>query len=255
MDLRLYLRVIWRFRVIVGLGLVLACALAFFSYAKLSLQGGSPKISYRQGQTWQASSLVFLTQKGFPYGYTILPYMQSGPATKNGPTPTYVPKYASPGTFTQLALYYAPFVQTDGFRALLRQRTHVPGVVQSRTVIDPTLRQVIPYINIYGFSSTRAGAIELADVGSQVFARYIVNQQNANGVPPKQRVEVQIASKAQTAVISTGRKKTTPIVVFLTVLLAAIGLSFVLENLRPRIRELDTAVEQAPAAAAARRPA
>ncbi len=254
MDLRLYLRVIWRFRVIVGIGVILACTLSFFSYAKLSLQGGSPKISYRQSETWQASSLVFLTQKGFPYGYTVLPYTLSGQQTK-GAAPNYVPKYAPPGTFTQLAFYYAPFVQSDGFHALLRQRTHVPGIVQAHTAIDQQLRQAMPYITILGYSSTSAGAVDLANAGSEAFAQYIINQQNANRVPPKQRVEVQVVSKAEGASISTGRKKTTPIVVFLTVLLAAIGLSFVLENLRPRIRELDVAAEQPPAAAAARRPA
>ena len=47
MDLRLYSRVIWRFRIVVGLGLLLACALSFLSYAKLSFKGGSPKIGYR----------------------------------------------------------------------------------------------------------------------------------------------------------------------------------------------------------------
>lgn len=254
MDLRLYLRVIWRFRIVVGLGLVLACALAFFSYAKVSFKGGSPKIGYRQSETWQATSLVFMTQKGFPYGYTVLPYTQAGPQTK-GAVPNYVPKYAAPGTFTQLAFYYAPFVQSDGFLALLRKRTHVPGVVQAHTIIDPTLRQAIPYLDIVAFSSTSAGAIKLANAGSQAFAQYIVDQQNANRVPQKLRVEAQIVSTAQGASVSTGRKKTTPIVIFLTVLLAAIGLSFVLENLRPRIRELETEAVQAPAAAAARRPA
>lgn len=254
MDLRLYLRVIWRFRVIVGLGLILACALAFFSYAKLSFKGGSPKVSYRQSETYQATSLVFLTQKGFPYGYTVLPYTVSGSQAKGAP-PNYVPKYAAPGTFTQLAFYYTPFVQSDAFLKLLRQRTHVPGVVQAHTIIDPTLRQAIPYIDVVGFSSTSAGAVALANAGSATFAQYIVDQQNANRVPPKQRVEVQVVSTAQTAVVSTGRKKTTPIVVFLTVLLAAIGLSFVLENLRPRIRELDGEAVQPPATAAARRPA
>ena len=169
MDLRLYLRVIWRFRVIVGLGLVLACALSFFSYAKLTFKGGSPKVSYRQAQTWEATSLVFLTQKGFPYGYTVLPYALSGQQTK-GSTPNYVPKYAAPGTFTQLAFYYAPFVQSDGFHALLRQRTHAPGVVQAHTIIDPTLRQAIPYIDILGFSSTAAGAVDLANAGGQALA-------------------------------------------------------------------------------------
>ena len=254
MDLRLYLRVIWRFRIIVGLGLILACALSFFSYAKVTFKGGSPKISYRQSQTWQATSLVFLTQKGFPYGYTILPYTQSG-KTVNGAPPNVVPKYASPGTFTQLAIYYAPFAQSDAFRTLLRERTHTPGIVQAHEIIDPTLRQAIPYIDIVGYSTSSAGAVELADIGSEVFSQYIIRQQNANGVPPKQRVVAQVASRAQTASISTGRKKTTPIVIFLTVLIAAIGLSFVLENLRPRIRELDADTALQPTAAAARRPA
>src|SRR5436305_7201717 len=158
MDLRLYLRVIWRFRVIVGLGVILACTLSFFSYAKLSFQGGSPKISYRQSETWQASSLVFLTQKGFPYGYTIIPYTLSAQQTK-GATPNFVPKYAAPGTFTQLAFYYAPFVQSDGFHALLRQRTHVRGIVLAHTAIDQQLRQAMPYITMFGYSSTSAGAV------------------------------------------------------------------------------------------------
>jgi hypothetical protein len=55
--------------------------------------------------------------------------------------------------------------------------------------------------------------------------------------------------------VSAPRKKTTPIVVFLTVLLAAIGLAFVLENLRPRIRALAAEEEQQALAAGARRPA
>src|SRR5438270_3391547 len=103
MDLRLYFRVIWRFRIVVGLGLVLACALSFLSYGRISFKGGSPEVSYRQSETYAASSLIFLTQKGFPYGYTVLPYQA---APQLGPSgPTYVPQYATPGTFSQLAQY------------------------------------------------------------------------------------------------------------------------------------------------------
>ena len=209
MDLRLYLRVIWRFRVLVGVGLVVACALAFFSYAKISFKGGSPKISYRQSQTWQATSLVFLTQKGFPYGYTVLPYTPYSQGGQQGGSsaPSYVPKYASPGTFTQLAFYYAPFVQSDGFMKLLRQRTHVAGIVQAHTIIDPTLRLAIPYLDIVGYSTTNAGAVALANAGGDALSQYIVSQQNANAVPSKQRVVAEVVSRPQSASISTGRKR------------------------------------------------
>lgn len=254
MDLRLYFRVLWRFRAIVGIGLLLACALAFFSYARVSFAGGSPKIAYRQAETWRASSLVFLTQKGFPYGYTVLPLTTPSGTTSSS---TAVPQYASPGTFTQLAQYYAFFTQSDAFQAMLRARVQVNGFVQAQTVLDPAHQFPLPYITIFGYAGSPNAAVALANAGSQVFASYLVRQQTANGIPPAKRVVAETISRARSATISTGRKKTTPIVVFLTVLLAAIGLAFVLENLRPRIHEIASAedVSSEGAMASARRPA
>jgi len=258
MDLRLYSRVIWRFRIVVGLGLLLACALSFFSFAKLSFNGGSPKISYRQAETWQASTLLLMTQKGFPYGYTVLPYVPAptaGSQQQSGlSAPNYVPEFGTPGTFTQLAVYFAPFVRSDAFRVLLRRHTRAPGVVQASTVMDSRNLNPLPYIDLSGFSTTPAGAVALANAGAKALDDYIVGQQQANHVPKSRRVEAQVVSSARSAIVSAPRKKTTPIVVFLTVLLAAIGLAFVLENLRPRIHALEVEEQQAPAAAA-RRPA
>ena len=261
MDLRLYSRVLWRFRAIVGIGLVLAFALAFFSYASVSFKGGSPKIGYRQSETWKATALIFLTQKGFPYGYTVVPYVpatQNGaPAQAGGTSQTYVPEFASPGTFTSLAVYYAPFVQSDAFQVLLRRQTHVPGIVQANTVMDARQMNPLPYIDLTGYSTTPAGAIAATNAGTKALSQYIIGQQNANAIPQSRRVVAEVVSRASAAFIANARKKTTPIVVFLTVLLAAIGLSFVLENLRPRIRQLATTDEDTQQAvpAAARRPA
>ena len=259
MDLRLYSRVIWRFRIVVGLGLLLACALSFFSYAKLSFSGGSPKVSYRQAETWQASTLILMTQKGFPYGYTVLPYVPAptaGGQQQSGlSTPNYVPEFGTPGTFTQLAVYYAPLVHSDAFVALLRHYTRVPGGVQASTVMDSRNLNPLPYINLSGFATTQAGAVALANAGARALDDYIVGQQQANGIPKSKRVLAEVVSSARSASVSTARKKTTPVVVFLTVLLAAIGLAFVLENLRPRIRALEAEEEQRAPAAAARRPA
>ena len=73
MDLRLFSRVLWRFRFLVAGGLVLACVLSFLSFASISFAGGSPKLTYRQTERWKATAVLFVTQKGFPYGYTVLP--------------------------------------------------------------------------------------------------------------------------------------------------------------------------------------
>ena len=70
MDLQLYLRVLSRFRVLIFGGLFLAFVLAVFSYVRVGLSNGSPKLAYRQTQLFQSDSKVFVTQKGFPWGRT-----------------------------------------------------------------------------------------------------------------------------------------------------------------------------------------
>ena len=255
MDLRLHFRVLWRFRVIVAVGLLLACVLAFLSFARVTFAGGSPKISYRQSQTWQATVLMFLTEKGFPYGYTILPTTSASVPGSGGTATTVVPSLADVNRFTQLSQYYAPFVQGDAFRAMLRSRSHIKGIVQAQAVLDAAHQYPLPYISLLGYAATPTDAIRLANDGSQVLSQYIVGQQNANGIPPSRRVEIQVLSSAQKAVLATGRKKTTPIVVFLTVLLAAVGLAFMLENLRPQIHQVARADEEAEHTLSARRQA
>ncbi len=61
MDLRLHFRVLSRFRYLVIGGLILAVALAFFSYFRVDLHGF--KINPRQDETWQSSEVFLLTQK------------------------------------------------------------------------------------------------------------------------------------------------------------------------------------------------
>jgi hypothetical protein len=72
----------------------------------------------------------------------------------------------------------------------------------------------------------------------------IYRQQAQADIPDKQRVVLQVFSAARNATVVSGRKKTLPIVIFLSVLLATIGLAFVLENLRPRLREVEAVPER-----------
>jgi hypothetical protein len=246
-DLRLYFGVLWRFKVVMAIGLLIALALAFLSFARVSFAGGSPHVSYRQSESYQASVMILVTQKGFPYGYTVAPFTQ---AKLPDGSPTFVPTYADTGRFTQLAVYYAPLVRSDEFIHMLRQTTRIPGVVDAQTVLDPAHKLPLPYIQLFGYATSSANAIALANAGSETFSRYLLSQQEANNIPPSKRVEPAVISRASQAVLSSGRKTTTPIVIFLTVMLAAVGTSFVLENLRPRVRSVKTLdeAERAPAA-------
>jgi hypothetical protein len=259
LDLRLYFRVLWRFRVIVAAGFLLACVLTFFSVARVSFTGGSPTVSYRQAETWKATVLFFVTEKGFPYGYTVLPYnppTTSGGATggSGAATSSPVPRFATPGTFSGLAVYYAPFVQSDAFQAMLRKRTHIRGVVAAQAVVDIHLLPQ-PYVDLFAYAAKPGDAVRLANTASSVFQQYVLRQEVANRIPVGKRVELEVLSQAHQAAIYSPRKKTLPIVIFLTVMLAAVGLAFVLENLRPRVRTVGSSEDEAQQNVAARRTA
>jgi hypothetical protein len=67
MDLSLCFGVLWRFRLIVAAGFVLA------SFAKVGFAHGSLSISHRLQEAWQGTTRLFVTQQGFPWGRTVLP--------------------------------------------------------------------------------------------------------------------------------------------------------------------------------------
>src|SRR5262249_18270651 len=73
-------------------------------------------------------------------------------------------------------------------------------------------------------------------------------------IPPKNRLVMEVVSPANVgqAKISQGRKMTGPIVVFLAIVIAAIGLAYILENLKPRRRPVPAAPSEGALESAAR---
>ncbi len=230
MDLRTYLRVIWRFRLVVGIGLVLAIVLASVSYFKITFHGGKPSITYRQSESWKATTILAVGNANAPVG-------------SPGSFVT-----ANPAGFASQAFYYANLAQSDAVERLTR-RGGLGGSVVSSPVIDQTTRAVLPFINITGVATSGAGAVELANRDADALRTYVYQQQNTGATPKSIRVSLTPVQRAVGAAILVGRKKTTPIVIFLTVLIAAIGLAFILENLRPRVHVVGRDVEELPPAA------
>jgi hypothetical protein len=231
LDLRLYLRVIWRFRLVIVAGFILALMLSFLSYGRVGFKNGKPSISYRQDESWQSTTVLALTQGGFPWGRTVIPYNPQ--VTPSGTvTP---PKYADPARFSGLSSYYSRLANSDAVQGAIERRTrHIRGTVTALPVVDNTYAQ--PFIQFSGFGSNPKDAVILANAGAVAFRAYLLQKQVAAGIPESQRVALATVNKARGAVLFAARRKTTPIVIFLTIMLAAIGLAFILENLRPRVQ-------------------
>jgi hypothetical protein len=230
-DLQLYARVLWRFRVVVAAGLVLALALAFFSYVSFGFSKG---FQYRQSQEWLSSTTLLVTQQGAPELRTVPGDPETG-------------VYADSSRLAGLAALYATLVDSDGVRALMADKNPPPG----RIVASPVTTQdglSLPLITLEALAATPAGALQLAQVQASSFIDFIEREQGAENIASKDRVEVKVVSQPTPPFVFTPRSKAVPIVIFLSVLVATFALVFVLENLRPRMPRLEAAAHERTAA-------
>src|SRR5919199_801399 len=106
MDLQLYARVLWRFRVVAGTGAAIAILLAFLSYVKVGFAHGHPTVAHRQSEQWASYSKIFVTQRGFAIGRTSAGEGVPVDADKNLP-PSQRSRFADPLRFTTLAITYS----------------------------------------------------------------------------------------------------------------------------------------------------
>ncbi len=97
---------------------------------------------------------------------------------------------------------------------------------------------LLPVISLFGKAPTSAGAAEATLIGRDAFVQYLEKRQRLAGIAPDQRVAVKTIHSVGPTLIQP-RKKTLPIVVFLTVLTATVALAFILENARPRMRAVE----------------
>ncbi len=233
MDLALYARVIWRFRLVVLLGLLLAIALSTLSFVRVTFKGGAPRLAYRQAEVWQSGERLLITQSGFAEGWTNPPGAQPGVPSSvvGGSTQTFV----ATDRFAALALYYEQLANSDSVQRFVHRDRSLRGSYFAQHVTDPASRGPLPILDIGGYAGTPEDAIRIARRGVEGFRRYLEQQQIRTGIPTSERVHLSVLNAATGAVISSPRKKTLPIVVFLTVMIAAVGLAFILENLRPRV--------------------
>jgi hypothetical protein len=250
MDLHLYLRVLWRFWPLVLVGILVAAALAFLSVYRVDL-GAAPSLEYeyRQNEKWVSVATILVTEPNFPLGRSV--FEQDVPPASSDEPKKYTPKFAPSSRFIELANIYAELVTSDDVRRLVLEDGRLPGVVQAVPLVATNGSDApLPMVAVRGLAATPENAVTVAQRASDAFRRYLEAEQDRGDIPADQRVvltEVRHPSVLTTVKVE-GRSKTVPIVVFLTVMLAVVGLAFILENLRPRVRPVAIEVHSAPAA-------
>jgi heme O synthase-like polyprenyltransferase len=93
---------------------------------------------------------------------------------------------------------------------------------------------MLPLIDVTAIAPTPTKAVALAKRSAGALETYVERQQRMNHVPTSDRVIVQEVVSPKKVHVYRARSKTMPVVVFLGVMFAFIGLAFLLENLRPR---------------------
>jgi hypothetical protein len=234
MDLQLYARVLWRFKVIILLGLVLALTLALLSAVRVGSQG----FKYRSDELWSSTTRLRVTQSGFPEGRL---YGQE--PTTLGEEPGIAPPSTSqrdfpvvdPARFNFLAIYYAELATSDPVRRLIRQAgPPIRGQVIATSLRDDQSGTLLPLIDLAAISTSPQGAMMLAQRGAGALKAYLASQQRTNKVPQADRVVLRTIVQPRGARIFQPRSKTMPIVVFLVVMFAFVGLAFLLESIKPQ---------------------
>jgi hypothetical protein len=251
MDLQLILRVVWRFKVLVACGVVLAVALGTLSFVKVSLVGGKPAMEYRQAEQWESLSTLFVTSKGFPWGENgvkkIVPQTQTpatgtDPATTDGKTTDPQPTETGPdpGQLVSLAALYVRLATSDPVLDVMKRDGKIDGVLQAFPVAsgDNGEGQELPMVTLSAIAGTPEAARQLAGRHAQAFVKYLRHEQAAANIPADERVVIQVVRQPQAPTLLEARKKTRPVVVFVAVMIAVLGLAFMLENVRPRVRML-----------------
>jgi hypothetical protein len=242
MDFKLYARVLWRFRLLVVAGLVFALTLSLLSTVRVGRDG----MSYREPELWSSNLRLLVTQSGFPEGrlYAQKPVKPGEEATtdETPPADSDAP-VADPNRFNALAILYAELAASDPVRQVMRRAGPVRGRIVATALRDERSGTLLPLIDLAAVSTSPKAAIMLALRGANALNTFLQEQQRTNNVPVADRVVVQTIVQPRGALIFQPRSKTMPIVIFLVVMFAIVGLAFLLENLRPRVRNADGARE------------
>jgi hypothetical protein len=232
-NLERHLSVLWRYRAITVLGIVLGAVLAFL--AAFDVTHG---LQRRGTEQWSSVSQIFVTQDGFPWGRVTFPVATDpGSATNSTPTDTSGNvddsiKFADPTRFPNLAFLYSFLTNSDEVRGKL---PGPPSPEQIQAVpLDPTGRgdAFLPIIQLTTSADSAAGAVKLNRQTIDGLKGLLTQKQSEAKIASKDRVVLTTISKPSEAALIAGRSLTPSLLAFMLCVILSIALAHVLEGIR-----------------------
>ncbi len=213
MDLSLFFAVLWRSKRLLIAAVVLAAALAVLAYGQPSFSGGKPSLKPRGTEVWQSESQLLIAQAGFPYRQSA---EASEPARSMG----------------SLSPIYANLANGGLVQAEIRQQLGSTGAVKAQEDVDLAASTFLPFVTFVATAPTPAVATRLANGAASIFKAFVARQQAATGVPPARRIQLAVVEPGTNAKLVEGHKLSIPILVFLAIMIGAIALVLIRENVR-----------------------
>jgi len=229
MNLERHIRVLWRYRRVLLLGALLGIVVAFLATYHV------PSLERRGAEQWSASSDIFVTQSGFPWGRVTLAGQPGAPLADTEAQESATP-FADPRRFAELAFLYSNLVLSDVVRNTIPGRP-APGMIRAE-VLDATGggTSFLPIIKIITQGSTAEDAVTLNRNTIQGLETYLQKQQRESGTPSNQRVQLSMLNAPKSAVLVSGPSYNLAVFAFILCIVASIAFAHILENLRPRAR-------------------
>jgi hypothetical protein len=214
-DLRAFIQTVRRHRLAASIGVALAIGLALFSYVRIS-PFGDPTFTYRKSVIWGSKEVLQISQPGFFEGRVTADSSRRD-------------------SLLELAPLYARLANSDRVRDRMRRTGPIYGGVAVDPVIEDSGNGIpLPLVEITAFTRNAQLAPKRAAQQTRAFIGYLRAQQIENGIPASRRVSVSVIKQPSNPFIAVPRKKTLPVIVFLSMIIATCALVLVLENLATR---------------------
>jgi hypothetical protein len=249
-NLERHLSVLWRYRAITILGIVLGAVLAFL--AAFDVTHG---LQRRGTEQWSSVSQIFVTQEGFPWGRVTFP-VATDPGSADQTTTDSTGnvddriKFADPTRFPNLAFLYSFLTNSDEVRGKL---PGPPSPAQIQAVpLDPTGRgdAFLPIIQLTTTADTAEGAVKLNRQTIEGLKQLLTDKQDEAKIETKDRVMLNTISKPSAPALIAGRSLTPSLLAFMLCVILSIALAHVLDGIRQaRARRQAAIAWQHPSAA------
>ena len=226
MEVPKYLQILWSYKWLLLVGLVVAVVAAFL--AGFTWRGG--EIVSRATSTYSASTTVLVGSDNQPLFQAEIPGqpIQQGttaPIQQDLTSTAVVYAYLISGTEIQTSVEEIIGEFTDEESLTAVRRTTQPGGNEQFPG-----RLSLPILDVVGISTDPSRAEEISRTANTVFQGHVVAEQDASSLAPEQRVQLTTVNESD-AVEGEGSNPAIPVVVTgLGVFLVFVALAFVLYN-------------------------